>query len=207
MPRITPPQRNTATCWVRGSVMRGTLSAREMVANASTPSGKTSQLTHAQPEGKAVRTHGRHNLRLYSKLAGEATSNIADPALAVLLHVWDFPDVIEHVSAGEEQDKDQADRSPEIAILDDRQDVGRGDREESHTSEDRSGHHCDLDIVDRSNERWVRTTRQVSGDPSMNWLGGYRAGICVSVHTVVSWVVSFDLNVPGAEVESLRRRI
>jgi hypothetical protein len=38
MRKITPPQIMTASCWVRGSEMRGTFSASEMVANERSPS-------------------------------------------------------------------------------------------------------------------------------------------------------------------------
>ena len=36
--KMTAPQTRTATCWDLGSAMRGTLSAREMVAKDKSPS-------------------------------------------------------------------------------------------------------------------------------------------------------------------------
>ena len=39
IPNITAPHMNTATCCVFGSVIRGTLSAKLIVANANTASG------------------------------------------------------------------------------------------------------------------------------------------------------------------------
>ena len=40
--KMTPPQMRTATCCVLGSDMRGTLSAREIVANERSPSNRLS---------------------------------------------------------------------------------------------------------------------------------------------------------------------
>lgn len=44
MPSKMAPQTKTATDWVLGSAMRGTLTASEMVANARTPSINRRQL-------------------------------------------------------------------------------------------------------------------------------------------------------------------
>lgn len=45
MPKITPPQTNTAICCERGSAIRGTLSASEIVAKAKIPSNAHSVST------------------------------------------------------------------------------------------------------------------------------------------------------------------
>jgi len=47
----------------------------------------------------------------------EATREVADTASAITSHVWHLANVIVHVSAGEQENSDQADCSPEIAIL------------------------------------------------------------------------------------------
>lgn len=47
-------------------------------------------------------THSSYNLGLHSELIGETTGKIGDAALTISCHVWDLPDVIEHVTTCEE---------------------------------------------------------------------------------------------------------
>lgn len=52
-----------------------------------------------------------HNLGLHPVLGLEAVGEVHDLAL-VASHVWYLPNVIEHVSTGEQEDCNQADRGP-----------------------------------------------------------------------------------------------
>jgi len=63
--------------------------------------------------------------------------------------------VIEHVPAGEQQNSDQTDRGPEVAVLDDRQKIRPRHAQERDPAEHSSGSDCILDIVDRTNEWWM----------------------------------------------------
>ena len=75
-------------------------------------------------------THRSHNLRLHPELILKPAREIAHPSFTIRHHIWHLADMIEHVPAGEEQDGDEGDGSPEIAVLDDGQDVRCRDREE-----------------------------------------------------------------------------
>jgi len=85
----------------------------------------------------------------------EATSEVAYTAPSIRCHIWHFPNVIEHVSAREQQDGDQTDGSPEVAVLDDGENVGRRDGEEGDDAEHRRNGDRNPHVVDRTHERWV----------------------------------------------------
>lgn len=76
-------------------------------------------------------TDGSHDLRLQAKLVLETTRKVADAAIAVTSYVRDLPNVIKHLTAGEQKNGDQADGGPEVPVLNDGQHVGREHREES----------------------------------------------------------------------------
>ena len=78
--------------------------------------------------------------------------------------------MVEHVSAGEEQDKNQADGGPQVAVLDDGKDVGRSDSEEGNDTNDSSCDGDNLDIVDRTLDRWVRGVGKVTAKPRVDRL-------------------------------------
>ena len=74
--------------------------------------------------GWTALTHRSNNLRLQTILVLKSSSKVAHATLAILLHIGHLADVVEHVAGGEEEHHDQADCSPEVAVLDHRQDVG-----------------------------------------------------------------------------------
>lgn len=152
MPKIMPPQTKTAICCARGSAIRGTFSASEMVANARMPSAKMLSRSLDCNEEDHL-THRSHNLRLHPKLILETSSKVADPALTIPSHIWHFANMVEHVSAREQQDRDQADRRPEVAVLNDGQNIWRGHAEERDQTEDARQDDGDLDVVDWTVER------------------------------------------------------
>jgi hypothetical protein len=78
--------------------------------------------------------------------------------------------VVEHVSASEEQDSDQTDSGPEVAVLDDWENVGRGDGQESENTDDSSRDGDDLHVVDRTLDWWVRRVRKMAAEPCVNRL-------------------------------------
>lgn len=64
-------------------------------------------------------TQRGHNLGLQAKLLLETGRNVTNSTSSVASDVRDLADVVEHVSAGEEQDRDEADGSPEVSALKD----------------------------------------------------------------------------------------
>jgi hypothetical protein len=78
--------------------------------------------------------------------------------------------VVEHVSASEEQDENQADGGPQVAVLDDGKDVGRSDCEEGEDTNDSGRDSNDLDIVDRTLDRRVRGVGEVTAQPRVDGL-------------------------------------
>lgn len=72
-------------------------------------------------------TNGSNDLCLETKLVLEAPGKVSDAALAVTGNVGDFSDVVEHVAGCEEENHDDADGGPEVAVLEEGEDVGTGD--------------------------------------------------------------------------------
>lgn len=74
----------------------------------------------------------RNDLRLQAKLILEPAREVRDAAVAVARHVWHFADVVEHVARREEQDGDERDSGPDVAVLDHGHDVWVGDGAEGY---------------------------------------------------------------------------
>ena len=98
----------------------------------------------------------------------ETAGEVGETALAIVTSIRHLADVVEHVSAGEEQDKNQADGGPQVAVLDDGKDVGRSDCEEGEDTNDSGCDSDDLDIVDRTLDRWVRRVGKVTAQPRVD---------------------------------------
>lgn len=141
-----------------------------MVAKERMPSVNVSRLIESQYSDLLELTHSSNDLRLETKLVLETAGEIGETALAIVTGIWNLADVVEHVSAGEEQDENQADGGPEVAVLDDGKDVGRGDGEECEDTDDGSCDGNDLDIVDGTLDRWVRGVGKVTAQPRVNRL-------------------------------------
>lgn len=118
-----------------------------MVAKARTPSA-TCVSKCGILKGYKGPTNCSNNLRLKTKLVAKAPGKIVDSALAIARYVGRLPDVVEHVPASEEQDGDETDGSPEIAVLQDGKYVRRGDGEESDGAKNSGGDGDELDVVD-----------------------------------------------------------
>jgi hypothetical protein len=78
--------------------------------------------------------------------------------------------VVEHVATGEEKDSDQAESSPEVAALEDGEDVGSSDGEGGDGSEDGYGGGDDFDVVDWAGEGGSRACDMAS-EPGVDGLG------------------------------------
>jgi hypothetical protein len=116
-------------------------------------------------------THCGNDLSLKTELVLEATSKVADTTLAVGLDIGDLADVVEHVSAREEENGDQADGGPEVAVLNDRQKVRRGDCEEGEDTDDSGCYGDDLHVVDWALDGWVRRVGEMAAEPCVDGFG------------------------------------
>lgn len=114
---------------------------------------------------RARLTDGSHNLCLQAKLILESTGKIADATIAISGHVRDLPDVIEHLAAGEQQNGDQADGSPEVAVLHDGNYVGREHCEKSDGTHEDGNRRDNAHIVDGPNQWGLGAIRKVAVDP------------------------------------------
>lgn len=116
-------------------------------------------------------TNSGDDLCLETELVLETAGEVGETTLAIVTSVGHLADVVEHVSAGEEQDKNQADGGPQVAVLDDGKDVGRSDSEEGNDTNDSSCDGDNLDIVDRTLDRWVRGVGKMAAKPRVHRLG------------------------------------
>jgi hypothetical protein len=102
-------------------------------------------------EGKDT-VHGSNNLRLQTKLVAEATRKVCHATLAVTGHIRSLPDMVEHMSTSEKQHGDQAECRPKVAVLQDRDNVGRSDGNERDGSENGGGYGDDLYPINRAGD-------------------------------------------------------
>ena len=91
--------------------------------------------------------------------------------------------MVEHVSAREEQDGDEAHGGPEIPVLDHRHEIRPRNREEGDQADDCGGADHYAEIVDGSDERRSWSVRQIARDPGVRLFGalgtGERVSYCV----------------------------
>jgi hypothetical protein len=84
--------------------------------------------------------------------------------------------VIEHVSAGEQEHGNQAEGSPEVAVLQEGYKVWRQDCEESAEAKNSGRDGNDFHVVDGSRDGGLRNVRwDLSGNPCMNLFGALGA--------------------------------
>lgn len=87
--------------------------------------------------------------------------------------------MVEHVSGGEEQDGDQREGSPEVAVLEEGQNVGIGNGDDSDSSEDSGGDGDDLHPVDRTRDLGLgNIAGELAGDPAVDLFGGLGTTTC-----------------------------
>ena len=68
-------------------------------------------------------TNCSNNLCFNAELVGESTSEIRDASSSISSNVWDFSNMIVHVSTGEHEDRDQAQYCPYVSVLNHWEDV------------------------------------------------------------------------------------
>lgn len=125
--------------------------------------------------GVKVLTHGSDNLRLQTELALEAAGKVGDATAAIASNIGHVADVVEHVAAGEEQDGNHGAGGPEIAVLDDGQQVGAGGGDQGANAEQQGDASRPADVVDGSLDLWVRTAGEVADNPVVHLLSGGRS--------------------------------
>lgn len=112
------------------------------------------------------------DLRLESELIAETSSEVANASLAIARNVRCLSDVVEHVATREEENGDQANCSPEVAILDNGDDIGRSNSDECNKSKDADSYGDDLDPIDGAGDRGLGDiTGDLAGNPGMDLFG------------------------------------
>jgi hypothetical protein len=150
-----------------------------MVANARMASTMIVSICKRDTKRGSKLTHGSNNLSLETELVLETASKVRDTTLAVACNVRDLADVVEHVATGEEKDSDQTEGGPEVAALEDGEDVGGSDGESGDGSEDGYGGGDDLDVVDWTGEGRSRA-RDMASEPGVDGLGCNDTGVLLA---------------------------
>lgn len=151
--------------------MRGTLTAREMAAKERIPSIQTSVQVNTFFEGKEKHTHGCNDLRLHSILVLEPTGKVADATFTVARDIWNLADVVEHVTASEEQNGDEADGGPDVAALSNGPDVGPSDVAQGGSARDEGEDGEPLYPVEGPLDGRMWAVRCMASDPVVDLLG------------------------------------
>lgn len=79
--------------------------------------------------------------------------------------------VVEHVSTREQQDGDQADSRPEVAVRDHGPDIGGGHCKEGNDTEDGCSGDGDFDVVDGTDELGMWAVGELAFEPGLNRIG------------------------------------
>lgn len=170
--KSTPAQAKTATCWALGSAIRGTLTAKDIAVKERTPSALHQYVGRFRDCGyEGEHTHGGDNLGLKAELVLEATCKVADAATAITRHVWHLSNVVEHLATDEEEDRDQADGSPEVSALKHRQQIRPHQVKDSQAARGCDRRNDPSQPVNRPLDRWVWTVGRVAGEPLVDLLG------------------------------------
>jgi hypothetical protein len=159
MPNRTEAHTMTMICCVRASLIRGTFKASVMTEKASKAS-KTGQ-SSISVLNMGELTHGGHYLCLHPILGLESTCKICDATFSVSCDVWHLSNMIEHMSRSEEEDQDQANRCPQVSVLDDREDVWVCHSRKSEQTEENGDCGHDPGIVDWSLDGGVIASRKM----------------------------------------------
>ncbi len=123
-----------------------------------------------QHNRKELHTNGRDDLRLEAELIREAAGKIADAILAVAADIRNLADMVEHLAAGEEEYGDQADSSPYVPVLHERDNNGMRGAQEGDNSEYSCSKDCNTGIIDRPDNRRSGPVRQLAANPSVHAL-------------------------------------
>lgn len=100
--------------------------------------------------------------------------------------------MVEHLATGEKQHSDQADCSPEVPVLNNREHIGRQDCEHGHGGHQGGDYRHDTHVVDGANNLWLSAFGEVTSNPSIDLLGGYRAMVVGQISRKV-WTWEFRL--------------
>lgn len=121
-------------------------------------------------------TEERNDLSLQPVLALEAARKIRDAAFAIASYVGDLADLVEHVAAGEEEDRDEGDCGPQVAVLRDGQQVRANLEDGADDGQARDDGDDDLDPVDWPRDGRVRAAFELPREPGVD-------GLCFLVAT------------------------
>ena len=115
--------------------------------------------------GPGSPTHSSDNLSLQAILILEASSNVANAALAISYHIGDLANVVEHAATNEEENQDHGESRPDTAAGDDRARVGPGGNGSSSSNKHGGNGDGPAHPVDWPLYRRVRPVREVLGKP------------------------------------------
>lgn len=116
-------------------------------------------------------TKSSDNLRLQPKLILEPSGKITHPALPISRHIGNLPNMVEHVPGREQEDGDQGDRGPEVAVLDDGQQVRGCDGAEGDQTQHRRRRDGEFHVVERPPEFRVRDVGELAREPGVDGFG------------------------------------
>lgn len=110
-------------------------------------------------------THSRNNLSFETVLVLEPASPVVDSSMTITNNVGHFSDVIEHMSAGEKKNCDQADGGPYIAVLNHREQIRPSNSSKGERTQYRCSDRNDADPVDWSADGRMWFTGQFACNP------------------------------------------
>jgi hypothetical protein len=109
-------------------------------------------------------------LGLNTQLVLETSGEVVDVTLSISRDVGNLADLVEHVTSSTGQDHDDGKRGPDVAVLNNRQNIWPDLGANSHSSEHGNSGSYPQNVVDRTLDGWLRSVRHVAGDPVVDLL-------------------------------------
>lgn len=120
---------------------------------------------------RRILTDCSDHLRLKTKLRLKPLSEICHASLAISRDVRRLPDTIEHITACESENGDQAESRPKIAMLNQGHDPRSSDYQQRDEAQETSDSRCKPEIVGRATKRLAELGGYLAFHPSMNVFG------------------------------------
>lgn len=122
-----------------------------------------------------------HHLCFQAELVLETARDVVNSTTSVTSDVGNFADMVEHVSAGKQENGHQGQGCPEVAALQNVRHIRPSHNTCSNNSKDDGYGDRPTRIVERSLDSRMRSVGQLTSEPGVNLLGSRGSEYCLLV--------------------------
>lgn len=114
-------------------------------------------------------------------MALEPRGKVVDATTSITSYIRHLSDLVEHMAASEQENTDQAQACPNIAVLDDGEHIRPGLENNTCDAQSADNRYYPSDVIDWSAHSRVRSVRQVPREPYVHILGRLRSKKSISI--------------------------